>query len=170
MRLGAAIIDGVVAAVLVAVPTWLLAKIHPALGAVVGGLLAMGYYSLEVFKAQAVGKMLFKYQIAAQDGSPATREQLVKRYAFKQIPQALFILAAIPFLGVVSFLGLAAAVAIAIGGLQLFKPERLAWHDKLFGTAVYGPKTISVTIPSAAELLPASTPIASAVEPTPKAA
>jgi hypothetical protein len=57
--------------------------------------MGMTYYRLEVFGAQSLGKMMFKYQITRQDGSPATRDQLVKRWGYKQVPQALFIVAAV---------------------------------------------------------------------------
>ena len=147
-RLVAAVVDGVIAGALIFVPTLVLGAIlGPVVAGIVGGLLGMAYYSLEVLKAQSVGKMVFSYAITAQDGSPATRDQLIKRYAYKQVPQVLGILAAIPFLGILSFVGLAAAIAILAGTVLTLKPEKLALHDKLFGTAVYGPATITVTIP-----------------------
>ena len=154
MRFAAALIDGVVAAVLVWVPMIVLGGIHPALGMIVGGALAMAYYSLEVFRAQSLGKMLFRYRITRQDGSPATRDQLLKRWGYKQVPQALMIVAAIPMLGFVTFLGAAAALAIVAGACMTLKPEKLALHDKLFGTAVYGPATVSLTMPKVSDVLP----------------
>jgi uncharacterized RDD family membrane protein YckC len=56
MRFVAALVDGVIAAVLVWVPSVALGFVHPALGAIVGGLLAMAYYSLEVFRGRTVGR------------------------------------------------------------------------------------------------------------------
>jgi hypothetical protein len=76
--------------------------------------------------------MIFNYTITRADGSPAAREQLVKRYAYKQVPQALMIVAAIPMLGFVAFLGGLAALALVAGALLTLKPEKLAFHDKLF--------------------------------------
>jgi uncharacterized RDD family membrane protein YckC len=154
MRLVAALIDGVVAAVLVCVPIFLLGRVHPALGGIVGGLLAMAYYSLEIFRCQAIGKMLLQYRITNQNGAAATRDQLVKRYAYKQLPQVLGIIAAIPLLGFFSFIALAASLAILVGALMAFKPEKLALHDKLFGTAVYGPAKLSVSVPTFPGVLP----------------
>jgi uncharacterized RDD family membrane protein YckC len=170
MRLVAAIVDGVICAVLTWVPTLVLSKIHPALGSLVGALLGMGYFSLEIFKAQTVGKMIFQYKITAQDGSPATREQLVKRFAYKQVPNAIGIVAAVlmfitPALGFVSFIGLAAALAIVAGTLLTLQPEKLAYHDKLFGTAVYGPAKVSVSLPNVSDVSPATVSATSA--PTP---
>ena len=161
MRLAAAVIDGVVAGVLIWVPTLVLAKIHPSLGALVGGILAMAYFSLEVFKAQTVGKMLFQYRITAQDGSPATCDQLVKRWGYKQVPNAIGVVAAVltmivPAPGFVSYVGVAAALAIVVGTLLTLKPEKLALHDRLFGTAVYGPAKVSLTVPKLTDVLPAT--------------
>ena len=161
MRLAAAIVDGVAAGVLIWVPTWLLARIHPSLGALVGGILGMAYFSLEVFKAQTVGKMLFQYRITDQDGSPATRDQLIKRWGYKQVPNAIGVVAAVltmivPALGFVSYIGLAAALAIVVGTLLTLKPEKLAFHDKLFGTAVYGPAKVSISVPKLTDVLPAT--------------
>ena len=161
MRLAAAVIDGVVAGVLIWVPTWLLARVHPSLGALVGGVLGMAYFSLEILKAQTVGKMLFQYRITAQDGSPATRDQLVKRWGYKQVPNAIGVIAAVltmivPALGFVSYIGLAAGLAIVAGTFLTLKPEKLAFHDKLFGTAVYGPAKVSISIPKLTDVLPAT--------------
>ena len=148
MRFAAAFLDAVVAGVLVAVPTVVLsAVISPVVGGIVGGLLGLAYYSLEVVKGQSLGKMVFNFTITAQDGSPATRDQLVKRYAYKQIPQVLAIVAAVPFLFFVGFIGYAAALAILAGALMALQPEKLAFHDKLFRTAVFGPSNVTVSVP-----------------------
>jgi uncharacterized RDD family membrane protein YckC len=161
-RLLAGIVDAIIVAVLTFLPTVILARVSPMLAGIVGGLLGLAYYSLEVIKAQSVGKMVFKLKITRQDGSPATQDQLVKRYAFKQVPQVLMIVAAIPFLHfVISIAGLA-ALAVLVCALFMLKPEKLAFYDQLFGTAVYGPEKVTFTVPTAADLKP--TP-AAALEP-----
>ena len=176
MRFCAALIDGVIARALVLVPSIILAAvISPVVGGIVGGLLAMAYYALEVVKAQSVGKMVFNYTITAQDGSPATRDQLIKRYAYKQIPQVLAIVAAVPFLFFVGFIAFAAALAILAGTLMALKPEKLAFHDKLFKTAVFGPSNVTVSVPFLNKQLftiPAAAPAAATppVPPAPAAA
>ena len=161
MRFAAALVDGIVTAVLIWVPTLLLGRIHPALGALVGGVLAMAYFWLEVFKSQTLGKMLFQYRITAQDGSPAMRDQLVKRWGYKQVPNALGIVAALltmvtPALGFVTYIGVLAGLAVVAGTLLTLKPERLALHDQLFGTAVYGPAKVNISIPRLTDVLSAS--------------
>lgn len=162
MRFVAALIDGVIVFVLSFVPAFVLALLHlPVVGAVVGGLFGMAYYSLEIFKAQTVGKMIFKYKITKQDGTAAGRDQLIKRWGYKQVPQAISIVAAllsavVPALAMLNYLGLLAALVIVVGACMMLKPEKLALHDKLFGTAVYGPATVSISIPQAADVLPAT--------------
>ena len=152
-RVLAAIVDGIIIAVLTFVPAMVLgAVLGPVVAAIVGGVLGMAYYSTEVRRAQTLGKMIFSYRITAQDGSPATRDQLVKRWAYKQVPQALMIIAAVPMLGFVGMIGGLAALVIVLGTIMALKPERLALHDQLFGTAVYGPETLGVTVPSMARI------------------
>jgi uncharacterized RDD family membrane protein YckC len=166
MRFVAAIIDGIIANVLARVVIVVFGILHlPWLGAILGGVLALAYYSLEVLKARSLGKMLFQYTITAQDGSPATRDQLLKRYLYKQLPQVLFIVAAlpIPLFGLLfGILGLLVALAIAVGCLLALQPEHLALHDKLFKTAVFGPPTVQFTIPKASDILPTQSEIAAA--------
>jgi uncharacterized RDD family membrane protein YckC len=169
MRFAAAVVDGVIGAILLVVPSTVLSSVHPMLGSIVGSLFLMGYFSLEVFKAQSVGKMIFQYKITAQDGSPATREQLLKRYGYKQVPQAIGIVAAVlamivPAMAFIAFLGIAASLAILAGTLLTLKPEKLAFHDKLFGTAVYGPAKMSLAIPKVADILPTSAATAEPVK------
>src|SRR6188472_3226826 len=85
MRFVAAIIDGIIANVLARVLIVVFTILHLGwVGAILGGVLVLAYYSLEVLKARSLGKMLFQYTITAQDGSPATRDQLLKRYVYKQ--------------------------------------------------------------------------------------
>lgn len=160
-RFLAGLVDAIVLAVLTVVPNLVLSKVSPMLAGMVGGVLALAYYSLEVFKAQSLGKMVFKLKITKQDGSPATQDQLVKRYAFKQVPQALMIVAAIPFLHFVGMIAGLAALAVLVCSLFMLKPEKLAFYDQLFGTAVFGPAKVTFTVPTAADLKP-TTPAAAA--------
>jgi uncharacterized RDD family membrane protein YckC len=148
MRFIVAIVDGLVAWALVLVPSIVLgAIIGPVTGSIAGGLLVLAYFALEIVKGQSVGKMVFNYTITAQDGSPATRDQLIKRYAYKYAPRILALVASFPFLSWVSFIGLAAALGVLIGTLMALKPEKLAFHDKLFKTAVFGPRDVTVSVP-----------------------
>ena len=148
MRFIVAVVDGVLSGALMLVP-WLAvgAVLGPVAGSVAGGLMVLAYFALEIVKGQSVGKMVFNYAITAQDGSPATRNQLIKRYAYKYGYRALLIVAAVPLLSWVSFIGFAAAVAVLVGTLMALKSEKLAFHDKLFRTAVFGPPDVTVSVP-----------------------
>ena len=156
MRFVAALLDGIVVGLLARIPILVFGLIpHGAwIGGIVGGLLALAYMSLEVFKARSLAKMCFGYTITAQDGSPATRDQLLKRYLYKQLPQILGIVAAVPYLGLVSFVAALAGLVVAVGCLLALQPEHLALHDKLFKTAVFGPPTVHFTIPKMSDVLP----------------
>ena len=173
MRFVVALLDGLIAWALVLVPTLVLgAVLGPVVAALAGGLLALAYYALEVFQGQSVGKMAFSYTITAQDGSPAKRDQLMMRYAYKYGYRALIVVSAFPFLGWVSFIGFAAALAVLAGALMALKPEKLAFHDKLFGTAVFGPPDVTVSIPFVNKQLftiPARPATAAQVPPAPPA-
>src|SRR5690242_19731955 len=97
MRLVAAVIDCVIAGVANGIIALVIGLVIAGwVGRICGLLVVMAYFAMEVVKAQSVGKMLFKFSITRQDGSPATQDQLIKRYAYKMAPTALMILAALP--------------------------------------------------------------------------
>jgi uncharacterized RDD family membrane protein YckC len=175
-RFLAGLADTVAVAVIVAIPNAVLGRVSPMLATIASGLLALTYYSLEVFKAQSVGKMFLKLKITKQDGSPATQDQLVRRYAFKQAPQALMIVAAVPFLHFVFGVAGLAALAVLVCSLFMLKPEKLALYDKIFGTAVFGPQKVTFGVPTAADLrvtaadVKAATAAVAAAEPSPTTA
>src|SRR5689334_9291822 len=77
-RFIAAILDGVVTGILIGIPSTILGFIPHVgwIGRVVGGLLALAYMSLEVFKARSLGKACLGLTITAQDGSAASRDRL----------------------------------------------------------------------------------------------
>jgi uncharacterized RDD family membrane protein YckC len=148
MRFVVAVVDGLLSGALMLVP-WLAvgAVFGPVAASVAGGLVVLAYFALEIVKGQSVGKMVFNHTITAPDGSPATRDQLIKRYAYKYGYRALLIVAAVPLLSWVSFIGFAVGVGVLVGTLMALKPEKLAFHDKLFKTAVFGPPHVTVSIP-----------------------
>jgi uncharacterized RDD family membrane protein YckC len=169
-RFLAGLVDGIVLLVLTAVPTIVLRQISPMLAGIVGAVLALAYMSLEVLKAQSVGKMVFKLKITKQDGSPATQDQLIKRYAFKQAPNLLSIVASVLiFVPLIGLLPGLAALAVLACSLFMLKPEKLAFYDQLFGTAVYGPAKVTFTVPTAADLKPTSSITAEPAGVTPAA-
>jgi len=166
MRLVAAIIDGIASMILIFVPTLVVSLIAgPVVGGILGGLLSLAYFSPEVFKAQSLGNMIFKFMITRQDGSPATQDQLIKRYLYKQLPTLIGIAAALPFLHFLSYFGWLASLVVIIGTLMVFQPDRLTLHDKLFGTAVYGPVNPTISIPQVGGMTTAAPPPPPPVQP-----
>lgn len=163
MRLVAALLDGVVIAILSQVPAVIFGILHlPWVGRIIGGLLALAYMSLEVFKARSLGKACFGYTITTQDGSPATQSQLVRRYLYKQLPQIIGIVAAVPFLGLLNIVAGLALLVVVVGCLLALGADRLALHDKLFKTAVFGPPAVKFTVPTLADVLPSKAEVEAA--------
>jgi len=177
MRLVAALIDFIIAGF----AAWLVRFIAIMVlgvgyaGAIVGGLLSsavvLGYFYLEVLKAQAIGKQIFKFQITSQDGSPASKEQLTKRYVIKMsgaIIGALgTLLVFIPIVGLlVGLAALAAWLAVLVFALMMLRANKLAYYDELAATAVYGPGAMPAGFPVN---MPGSTTTTSAPPPPPTA-
>lgn len=125
-----------------------------------GAVLLFGYGFLEVLQASTPGKRLAGLAIAADDGQPATRRLLLKRWAAKHVPvffaapmMALwavlspynyhlplpdFIAPGIVALAVIDTILTGLLLLMVVGGCFLaLLPARTALHDKLAGTAVY---------------------------------
>jgi uncharacterized RDD family membrane protein YckC len=149
MRLVAALIDGAITVVLIVAASIVIGLIvGPTVGRIVSTLLVLGYFSMEIFKAQSVGKMVFKFNITKQDGAPAPQDLLIKRYLVKMAPVLIGLLAVIPFVGLIfSLLSGLAWVALIVSTILVVQPGTLAFHDRLLGTAVYGPVKPTLSIP-----------------------
>ena len=177
MRLVAALIDFIIAGVLMQIVQRIALAVLGVgyagvmISTILGSAVALGYFYLEVLKGQAVGKMIFKYVITAQDGSPASKEQLMKRYAIKLAPQFISILAGIVAFSGILYMIVAGVAALAglvvlILALMLLRANKLAYYDELAGTAVYGPGTMQAGFPVS---MPGSTTTTSAPPPPPTA-
>lgn len=123
----------------------------------------LGYFSLEITKAQSLGKMVMKLTITRQDGSPAAKDQLLKRYLFKMAPAIVGILGFIPLLGLIfTLLSVLLWVAVLVCALMYLKQDKLAVYDQLLGTAVFGPAGATpgfpAMAPSAAVAVPTNPP------------
>lgn len=125
-----------------------------------GAFLLLGYGLFDVLMAGTPGKRIAGLIIASDDGLPATRKRLIKRWAVKQIavffacPMALlwtllspynyhipipeFIIPGILGLAITDTILTAVLLLIVLGGCFLvLGPSRQSLHDKLAGTAVY---------------------------------
>src|SRR5438045_2808810 len=153
MRIVAAIIDGLIVAIAAGIVQFIIRMVLGVgyagmlISGLVGSAIVLGYFYLEVLKGQAIGKQIFKFQITAQDGSPATKEQLTKRYLIKMAPTIIGVLGAVvSFSGILAMLvsGIAGLVGLAvlIFALMMLRANKLAYYDELANTAVYGPGTM----------------------------
>jgi uncharacterized RDD family membrane protein YckC len=125
-----------------------------------GAFLLIGYGLSEVLMAATPGKRLAGLVIAAEDGSPAPRKALLKRWAVKQIavffacPMMIlwtllspynyhvvlpnYVLPGVLALAIVDTILVSVLLLSVIGGCFLaLGPLRQTLHDKLAGTAVY---------------------------------
>ena len=147
MRIVAGIIDGVIQFTLAfAITAALIAVMGVGRGAViiatiVAVAVAGAYSSLEFFKAQTPAKMMFKFIITKQDGSPATKDQLLKRWLFKFSPNVLGLIAVLIAVPAIGYGGNLLSLLVLVSALMCARESKLALHDEWFGTAVYGPGT-----------------------------
>jgi len=145
LRFCAALIDGVFAGI----PALILTKVGgEKVGPFLGAAVVLGYSTLEIFKAATPGKSLLKLKIQNEDGTDAARDTLFKRWAIKQVPNALRVVASVFILislnaiaGLVGWVGILALIGYVISCCLTFRPDRQALHDTLTNTAVFKTQT-----------------------------
>ena len=152
MRFCAALIDG---AICFAGAFALSLALVPAAGVWMATVLttvaALGYTSLEIFKAATPGKMLLKLKITNEDGTEANRQTLIKRWAIKQIPQLANFVAAITTLAIFGWVTMFCFIGYVISCCLTFRPERQALHDTIASTAVFRTQQASAAMPMPAQ-------------------
>jgi uncharacterized RDD family membrane protein YckC len=155
IRLGAAIIDGLIVGVI----NMVLATVAGVVGIVIGALVMIAYPAIEVLKARSPGKMALKLKVVSEDGSPATRDQLVQRAIIRWIGTiaggALTLVAlAVPSLAYLGNLGLfGISIALLALSWKTLQTTRQGYWDVRAKTAVVGP---AVAVP--AGLAPSASP------------
>jgi len=158
MRIVAAIIDGLIVGIAGGIVRFIITMVLGVgyagvmVSGIVGAAIVLGYFYLEVLKGQAIGKQIFKFQITAQDGTPATKEQLTKRYLIKMVPTIISVVGAIVSFSailamLVNVVGGIAGLALLVFALMMLRANKLAYYDELAGTAVYGPGTMQAGFP-----------------------
>jgi uncharacterized RDD family membrane protein YckC len=158
MRIVAALIDGLIVGIGAGIVQFIIRMVLGVgyagllISGIVGTVIVLGYFYLEVLKGQAIGKQILKFQITAQDGSPATKEQLTKRYLVKMSATILGIL--VPIVSFSAMLVMLVNAVVGIVGLvvlvfalMMLRANKLAYYDELAGTAVYGPGTMPAGFP-----------------------
>ncbi len=121
-----------------------------------GALLILVYSLLEIFWARTPGKRIMGLVIARDDGTPATRRMLAKRWAVKQSPVFFGTLATLLLMcteyqllsfylpeglrifGIIdAVIGLVLAIFVCVGYSKVMQPQRQAFHDLVASTAVF---------------------------------
>jgi len=140
-RLGAGFIDGVILGVILIVGSSALSLFYTLgvsyLGALLIEVLIVAYTTMDIFKAATPGKQLLHLVIRNQDGTPASRDVLVKRWAIKSCGSIINLLAVITTLGVLQFVGGLGGIVVVLGTFLIFTEGKQALHDKFAGTAVF---------------------------------
>jgi uncharacterized RDD family membrane protein YckC len=98
---------------------------------------------MDIFKAATPGKMLLKLKITNEDGSEASRQTLIKRWAIKQIPQFAWLLFAVTTVMFFNWLTVFCFIGYVISCCLTFRPDRQALHDTMAHTAVFRTQTAS---------------------------
>lgn len=141
LRFCAAFIDGVFCLVPYGIGVALAAVAGPRAGGFFIALAILGYSAVEIFKAATPGKMLLKLKITNEDGSEASRQTLIKRWAIKQVPLFFNVVFAISMLGIFGWLTMFCGIAYIISCCLTVRPERQALHDTFAHTAVFRAQT-----------------------------
>lgn len=155
-RLGAYLIDGVLAGIIGAVLGTiagaslgalffgdgdmgpLAAVIGGALGTVAGMFLAyIIFMIMEGLTGQTPGKMILKIQVKNQDGSQAGTGALMLRALLKNINYVLSILAGVTGVLLLASIGQLGGLVIFIGCFFVLGAKKQAIHDLIGKTAVY---------------------------------
>lgn len=107
------------------------------IGLLVMMLVPLAYSSLEILKAQTPGKMVMKIIIRNADGTPASQDVLIKRWAIKNSGSLLNFLGALTTMSIFGTLGSIAGLIVFIGCFMVFTQGLQALHDRVAATAVY---------------------------------
>ena len=149
IRAGACLIDFVICAIPATILLFVAAAaIGPWFAGVLANLIFLGYFSMEIFKGATLGKTILKLQITNEDGTPATRETLIKRFAIKNASFLFYFLAALTTLKFINYFGSFAGIAFCISALLTFRPQRQALHDTLTNTAVFKTQAAATATPA----------------------
>ena len=112
---------------------------------IIGGLIGLAYWAMEIFRAQSLGKMILGMKIGSVTGAvPADTGSLATRYAVKNAGSILSLLGAITGVGLISLLGGVAALVVFVGCFFALGQNRQALQDMIAKTAVYGPAKSAV--------------------------
>ncbi len=95
------------------------------------------YCLIEGLTGASPGKMILKIQIRDASGAPAATGTLILRMVLKQVKVVATFLVALTGSQLLTVVGLAGGVIVAIGCILALGAARQALHDRIVHTAVY---------------------------------
>lgn len=141
IRFGAALIDGIILAIVVNVLVLALGTI----GYILAGLASLAYPGIEILKAASPGKMALKLKVVSEDGTPATRDQLVQRALLRWLGTfvgglMLLVATVVPILaGLGNFAVAVIMIVLLVLSWKTLQATRQGFWDVRARTAVVGP-------------------------------
>ncbi len=100
-------------------------------------VIAFAYYSMEIFFAQTVGKMVLGIKIANSDRTQASLGTLIKRFVAKYFNYFLLLLYILTNVEIFSTLQSIFGIVIFIGFFLVLSESKMALHDRIAKTAVF---------------------------------
>jgi uncharacterized RDD family membrane protein YckC len=97
------------------------------------------YFCFEIVLGATPGKLLMGIRIATDQATPAPYGKLLCRWAIKQSPFIVMLIASLTHSNILFNAGLALAGVIAAGTVTALRGDRRALHDVVTRTAVYRP-------------------------------
>jgi uncharacterized RDD family membrane protein YckC len=95
------------------------------------------YYSLEIFTAGTLGKLVMGLQIADERRITAGYEKLAIRFFFKHLDTILSLVGFLSLISVIDTLSGVAGFIILVGFFFVLAEKRQAFHDMIAKTAVF---------------------------------
>jgi uncharacterized RDD family membrane protein YckC len=113
-----------------------LTRLMAGVGVVVSSVQLL-YCLIEGLTGASPGKMILKIQIRDASGAPAATGTLILRMVLKQVKVVATFLVALTGSQLLTVVGLAGGVIVAIGCILALGAARQALHDRIVHTAVY---------------------------------
>jgi len=167
LRLGAFLIDYVIAGILASILSIIFAGLFATIGAGIGSAsgadygaaaggtvgffagIAMGfaiavplYFLMEAFLGYTLGKLILGIKIAKEDGTAGDIKDFLLRYVIKNSGMILSLLGMLT-LGFFTTLGWIASLAILVGCFFVLADKKQSFHDMLSKTAVFKKEDIA---------------------------
>lgn len=112
--------------------------------AAVGAIIGLVYFLIEGFTGATPGKMILGLKVGTPEGKAGNVSLYMKRWAIKNAPNLLMLLATILAMvgigdpgGIISIIAIITSIALFIGAFLIFGASKQCLHDKLAATAIF---------------------------------